>query len=300
LKNKLLAHLAIIGANGIYGLNYVIAKGIMPDFMAPRAIIFLRASGTMVLFWAIASLLIKEKVDKRDLWRLALCAFFGVFLNQILFFEGLNMTTPINASIIITTVPVMVLIYAHFIIHEKITRSKLFGIILGGTGAGLVILSSGSISLSADTFLGNVLIFINAASFAFYLVMVKPLMVKYHPLTVIKWIFLFGFLFVAPFCYKLFIETDFSAIPVNIWGSIAYVIIATTAIAYYLNNYSLTVLSPSVTGAYIYLQPLLASTVAILLGTDHLTPEAVIASLLILTGVYFVSRPKKKTEKPAR
>ena len=186
------AHLAILGANIIYGLNYVIAKGIMPDYMEPRGIIFLRGAGAMVLFWALAYLFPKEKVEKKDLGRIAIAAFFGVFTNQVLFFEGLNLTTPINAAIIVTVIPVLVLVFAHLFLKERITSNKWIGIILGMAGAVMVILTTGNMSLQSATFTGNVLVFINAAAFALYLVLIKPLMTKYHPMTVIRWIFIFG------------------------------------------------------------------------------------------------------------
>lgn len=290
MNKKPLAHLAILGANTIYGLNYVIAKGIMPDFMQPRAIIFLRATGAVLLFWFAGMFFPKEKPVLKDLLRLALAAFFGVFMNQVLFFEGLNLTTPINASIIVTVIPVLVMVFANILLKEKISLFKIIGIFLGATGAILVILTGGEISLRSDTFLGNVLVFINAAAFAMYLVLVKPMMLKYHPITVIKYIFLFGAAFIIPVSFGVFIQTDFSAIPLRIWGSIFYVVAGTTALAYILNNYSLRTLSPTVTGTYIYLQPVLASAAAIAVGMDTLKPVEVVAALLIFAGVYFVSR----------
>lgn len=291
MKRKVLtSHLAIIGANTIYGLNYVIAKGIMPDYMEPRAIIFLRGAGAALIFWLLGLFFPTEKVREKDLFRLALAGFFGVFLNQVLFFEGLNLTTPINASIIVTVIPVLVLVFAQILLKEKITPNKIIGIILGASGAILVILTGGEISLASDTFVGNVLVFINAAAFAMYLVLVKPMMVRYHPMTVIKWIFLFGFLFISTVSTHKILQADLSSIPPLIWGSIAYVVVATTGLAYLLNNYSMRMLSPTVTGTYIYLQPILASFVAIMVGQDQLTTEAVIATLLIFAGVFFVSR----------
>jgi drug/metabolite transporter (DMT)-like permease len=290
LSKLIKAHLAIIAANIIYGLNYVIAKGIMPDFLVPRAIIFIRLAGATLILWALQSLLPSVKVDKKDFIKLFICALFGVALNQVLFFEGLNLTTPINASIIITVIPIMVLIFAHFIIKERITFLKLTGIVMGATGAILVILSSGKISLHSGTFIGNVLIFINAASYGFYLVLVKPLMQKYDPVTVIKWIFLFGFLITTPFTFKHIYNSDLSAIPPAIWGSIIYVVLASTVLAYLLNTYALKTVSPTLTGIYIYLQPLLASLVSIISGKDKITAINVIASLLIVLGVYLVSK----------
>jgi drug/metabolite transporter (DMT)-like permease len=300
-RKNLTAHLAVLGANIIFGLNYVIAKGIMPLWMEPRAIIFLRVTGAAAAFYLVSSLTVREKVAINDLKRLLVAAFFGVAVNQILFFEGLNLTTPINASIIMVGTPILVLVMSHFLIKERISRRKLAGIVLGFSGAAFLILRNGHLSLSSGTTLGNILVLINATSYGLFLVIVKPLMWKYSPLTVMKWVFLFGLLFVIPVTIGPFLRTNFSIIPTNIWFSIIYVVLFTTIIAYLLNNYSLKKISPSANSSYIYLQPLLASAVAMIAGKDRLTLTEIVASLLIFAGVYFVNTKnnRKKEKTPA-
>lgn len=291
--NRLLkTHLALLGANVIYGLNYVIAKGIMPDYLLPKAIIFIRVSVTVIMFGIIHFLAPKEKVEKRDLFKLALCALFGVALNQLLFFEGLNLSTPINASIIITIIPVLILVFAHFILKDNITKAKVAGIILGATGALIVILSSGKSDFRSSTMLGNLFILINAASWSFYLVLIKPLMEKYNDFTVMKWVFFFGLIIISPFTFPTFLSSSLSTIPFNIWLSVAFVVFGATIIAYFLNNYSLKTISPSINGIYIYLQPLIASVVSIIYGKDQLNIYKIIAAILIMTGVFLVTRRK--------
>ena len=288
-KENLTAHLAVLGANIIFGLNYVIAKGIMPHWMEPRAIIFLRVTGATAAFWLVEMFAVRERVARKDLKRMFVIAFFGVALNQILFFEGLNLTTPINASIIMVGTPILVLVMSHFVIGDKISARKLMGIILGFSGAAFLILRNGHLTLSSDTTLGNLLVLINAASYGLFLVMVKPLMSKYRPLTVMKWVFTFGLVFVIPVSIGEVVRTNFSIIPLNIWFSIMYVVIFTTIFAYFLNNYSLQKISPSANSSYMYLQPVLASLVAIFAGKDKLTMTEVVASLLIFAGVFFVN-----------
>ena len=288
------AHLAILGANVIFGLNYVIAKGIMPDYLAPRAIIFFRVTGAALLFWIISIFFRGEKIEKKDFLRLAFAAFFGVALNQILFFEGLNLTTPINASVIMVGTPITVLIFSHFILKEQLTKLKMVGIAFGTVGALWLILKNGSVSFSSETFVGNILIFINASSYALFIVLVKPLIMKYSPITVMKWVFTIGILFIVPVSLKITLETDYASIPFNIWLSVVYVVLFTTVLAYLLNNYSLKVVSPTVNSAYIYLQPFLATVVALWAGKDVLTWVEITAASLIFTGVYFVSRPVKE------
>ncbi|MCK9398912.1 MAG: DMT family transporter [Bacteroidales bacterium] len=298
MNQNLKSHLALLGANTIYGLNYVIAKGIMPDYLMPKAIIFLRVSVTVFIFGILHFIFPSEKVEKRDFFKLALCAVFGVAVNQILFFEGLNLSTPINASIIITVIPVLILIFSHYILKEKITTIKVLGIILGAAGALLVILSAGRGDFRSNTMLGNLLIFINALSWALYLVLIKPLMEKYDSMTIMKWVFFFGLIIIFPFTFTSFTASSFITIPFKIWMSVLFVVFGATIIAYFLNNYSLKTVSPSVNGIYIYLQPLIASVVAILFGKDELTVIKTIAAFLIMAGVYFVTRLPKRN-KPA-
>jgi drug/metabolite transporter (DMT)-like permease len=293
LNQSLKSHLAIIGANTIWGLNYVIAKGIMPDFLLPRAIIFLRIVGTGVLFWILHFFLPPEKVEKTDLLKMALCSVFGVAINQILFFEGLNLTTPINAAIIITVTPILILIFSHFILKEKITNIKVIGIMLGAAGALMIILSAGNGDFRFNTLLGNFMIFMNAASWALYLVLVKPLMGKYDSPTILKWMFFFGFIIISPFSFQTVASSSFDQIPMDIWMSILFVVFITTGFAYYLNNYSLKTISPNVNGIYIYLQPLVASFVAIVWGKDNLTVIDLIAAVLIMAGVYLITQQPK-------
>jgi len=139
LKNNILkAHLALLGANLIYGANYIIAKGIMPNKIGPSAFIFLRIVGAGILFWIIKSF-IKEKINKKDFPLLILCGLLGVASNQLLFFHGLNLTSPIDASIIITAIPIVVLIFSAILLKERITPNKIIGIAIGGIGAFLLV-----------------------------------------------------------------------------------------------------------------------------------------------------------------
>lgn len=292
--DNLKAHLAVLGANLIFGLNFVIAKGIMPHWLEPRAIIVLRVVGASAIFWLLEAFIGHEKVARSDLRRMFIAAFFGVAVNQITFFEGLNLTTPINASIIMVGSPIFVLLMSHFIIHDRISWPKAIGIMLGFSGAAFLILRSGYITLNSATTVGNLLVLINAASYALFLVLVKPLMAFYKPLTVMKWVFTFGMVFVIPVSLKQISEADFSIIPFHIWLSIGYVIFFTTVIAYFLNNYSLRKISPSATSSYIYLQPMIATLVAVYAGKDTLNLTEIIASSLIFVGVYFVNRKAKQ------
>ena len=300
MNNPIKVHIALFAANLIYAANYTIAKGVMPDYIEPFGFILLRVSGALLLFWFFHKMFSTEKVEKRDFWKLALCGLFGVAINQSLFFKGLNITTPINAAIIMTSNPILVLLFAAFIIKETITGKKLIGIVVGITGAVLLIAFGKNFSFGSTTFTGDLLILINSTSYGIYLVLVKPLMDKYSPLTVIKWVFFFGFLFVLPFGLMEFTQIDWKEMPLNIWMSVLFVVIATTFIAYSLNIYALKYVSPTIVSYYVYLQPLLATVIALFLSKDELSLIKIVSALFIFTGVYLVSSSKSTNNESNR
>jgi len=288
--------LALVGL--IYGANYVIAKGVMPNYMSPNAFILLRATVATILFWIYHAFTSSEKViRKKDYWLFAKCAIFGVMANQLIFFNGLSMTSPVNASIIMTANPIIVLIISFWLLSEKITWRKIIGILIGACGVVLLVLNK-KVSIENDAFLGDVFIFLNAAFYGIYLVMVKPLMHRYEPITVVKWVFLFGTLMIIPFGIVPIFEVDFQAFPVEIWGSIFYVIIGTTFLAYLLNAMALKQVNSTIVGYYIYLQPVFATFITILIGQEVFKWEKALFALMIFFGVYLVSQQKKlKNEK---
>ena len=293
--NNILPHLALFLVNLIYALNYSIAKDVMPDYIGPSGFILLRVIGGSLLFFLTYIFFIKENVELKDIVRLLFCGLFGVAINQLFFFEGLNLTTPINAAIIMTVSPILVIVFSAIIIKEKITIRKLLGIFLGIVGAATLILKSGSISLDNTFFVGNILIFINATSYSIYLVLVKTLMTKYNPITVMFYVFSFGLIFVLPFGLNELLEVNTQSFSKIIYLKVAFVVICTTFLAYLLNAFALKTLNPSVVSTYIYLQPVLASVVAIFLKSDSLDFIKILSALFIFSAVYLVSIPTKKT-----
>lgn len=299
LTNTNKAHVALLGANVIYGANYLIAKGIMPNKIGPSAFVFLRIVGAGILFWIIKSF-IKESIDKKDFLRLVLCGILGVTTNQLLFFHGLNLTSPIDASIIITSIPVMVLIFSAIILKEKITTNKLIGITVGGIGAVLLIWY-GKSATGTGSSLGNLFVFINACSYALYLVIVKPMMKKYNSLNVISWVFLFGFVFMFPFGIGDFLATDFAAFDLSTYLAVGFVVLFTTFFAYLFNIYALNYVAPSVNGSYVYLQPavsfIMVSIYAYVLMREKYAQDInlvkILSCLLVISGVYLISRKPK-------
>jgi drug/metabolite transporter (DMT)-like permease len=298
-RNLYKAHLALLGANIIYGANYIIAKGIMPNKIGPSAFIFLRILGAGILFWILKSF-IKEKVEKKDFLRLIFCGVFGIAINQLLFFHGLNLTSPIDASIIMTSLPVLVMIYSFFMLNEKITRNKLAGIAIGAIGAIILIVYSNK-SGGTSSLLGNLFIFINAASYGLYLVLVKPLMKKYNTITIISWIFLFGFLFMFPFGIQDLLNTDFSVFTTSTYLTIGFVVLGTTFFAYLFNIYALNHVAPSVAGSYVYLQPaisfIMVAIYAFVFNQKEYEQDInlikILSCLFVMIGVYLISKKEK-------
>ena len=289
-----MSHIALIIVNLIYALNYTIAKDVMPEYIQPSGFILLRVMGGSILFFLTYLFFVKERVKKKDFFRLMLCGLFGVAINQLFFFEGLNLTTPINAAIIMTISPVLVIITSAIIIKEKITVRKIIGIFLGLIGACILILNSGDISFENDFFTGNILVLINATSYAIYLVLVKTLMKRYNPITVMFYVFIFGLIFVLPFGIDEILKIDLTTFNEEIYLKIGFVVICTTFIAYMFNAFALKSLNPSVVSVYIYLQPLLASLIAIALNSDSLSLVKMLSAIFIFSAVFLVSIPSKK------
>ena len=288
------AHIALFLVALIYGGNYTIAKEVMDGgYLQPLTFILLRVTAGLAFFYVFHQAFIREKVARRDYGLLALCGLFGVALNQMLFFSGLKFTTPINASLIMTTTPILVLIASSLLIGERITGRKVLGILLGAAGAVLLISYGHRVTINREGLLGDLLVFGNATAYGIYLVLVKRLMQTYHPITVVRWVFTFGILFVFPFGAGGLPSVAWHTFPTGIWLSVAYVLICTTFLAYLFNAYALKTVEASVVSIYIYLQPLLATLIALLSAKDHLDGVKVTSAMLIFAGVYLAGRSSR-------
>jgi drug/metabolite transporter (DMT)-like permease len=296
------AHVALFAVNFIYGVNYVVAKGLMPAIIGPSGFIVLRVLGAGSLFWLMRAAL-PERVSTADMGRLFLCGLFGVALNQMMFFHGLMRTTPINSSIIMVATPILVLVLSGLLIGERITWTKAAGVALGAAGAlSLIALKPKGVDTGA-TALGDLFILINATSYGIYLVIVKPLMRKYTAVTVMSWSFLFGALLVLPFGTGELLEVKWTTLSTPVWAALTFVVVLVTFVAYLLNTWALRYLNASVVGTYIYMQPILAAVFTwlfVIIGPERLGipgqydaslgwPQLVCASAIFL-GVHLVSR----------
>jgi drug/metabolite transporter (DMT)-like permease len=274
--------------NLFYGAGFTVSKMVMPQYIKPFGFILIRVSITTTLFFIIHQFWQNQKVEKKDFPLIILCSLFGVTINQEMFFAGLSITTPINGALIMIMTPILVFVISFFLSHEKATWQKILGLVLGLSGA-LVILAGKGFNFSSETLLGDLFILINATSYAIYLVIVRPLMKKYHPLTVIKWVFFFGLIPVTVFGLKQVTQIQWNSFGSETWLAVAFVVICTTFLAYLLNMLALREVHSSVVGAYIYLQPVLATIISISVGKDAITFEKILSAVLIFSGVYLVS-----------
>lgn len=295
VSTTLKVHLSLLVVSLIYGATFSMAKIIMPSLIGPFGFILLRVLSGALLFLLVHALFVKEKVERKDLAPLAISAFFGVAANMLMFFKGLSITTPINGSVLMLVTPVFVLILSSFVYKEKLHWRKVAGVLLAAAGA-LFLIGGVKLRFEADKVLGDVFIILNALSYAIYLVYVRKLMQKYSPITVSKWNFLFGFLFVLPFGLEELSQVNWSLFGGVEWGIVAFILLGTTFLTYLLNAYALGHASATLVGSYIYLQPVVAAVLAIMLGQDSLNILKLSYILTIFAGVYLVSFKKKKID----
>jgi len=294
------AHLALISTTLIFGFAYNIVKSLMPVILTPMQLIFIRLLGGALIFWLFQRLFVHEKVERKDLIMLAVCGAFGFALNQSLFYEGLNLSTPVDASLIHVLNPILVILFASLIIREKVTWKKAGGIALGASGVLILILYGKTVSFDGNHAWGNIMIFLNMVFYALYLVLIKPLVGKYHTTTILKWVSLFGFIFIFPFSIKPALEINFAAITFSAWLEIAYVIVMNTFVAYLLINFALKSVTATVVSYYSYLQPFIASVMSVAIGQGGITIPKIFAALLIFSGVYLVNSTGRSVKSECR
>ncbi len=286
--------MALIMVQVLYGLNFTFAKTVINEnFVQPFAFVILRVAGATVLFWLFSMFVPQEKIDKKDFLIFFVAAIFGVAVNMLLFLKGLELTTPISASVIITITPIIILVLSSFFLNEKITKLKILGVVLGFCGGILLTVLGKSTRVGDNLPLGNVLVFINVISYSIYIIIIKRLTEKYHPFTFIKWLFLFGFFLVLPFGYGELKAVEWHSFTPYATFSVLFVVVGATFGTYLLNPLALRKLKASTVGIFIYLQPVIAGVFAVIMGADTVGYVKIIAMLLIFAGVYLVTKKPK-------
>jgi drug/metabolite transporter (DMT)-like permease len=295
-KKKMIGHIALLVANVIFGLNTTISRTLMPEILSPYTLTFFRLGGAMLLFWT-ASLFIKsEYVPPKDILKLFFASIFALILNQLPYFVGLSITSPIDASIVVTTLPILTMILAAIIIKEPITTMKAVGVLVGASGALLLVFSSHAPKVGESNFWGNMIVLGAVASFAIYLTVFKSLISRYSPITIMKWMFLFATIVCYPFCHNALVQTEFASFSTSVILRIAYVVILSTFFTYMLIAIGQKVLRPTTFSMYNYLQPIVASFAAVIIGMDTFGIEKALATVLVFAGVYIVTQSKSRAQ----
>ena len=291
MNNRNAALVALVLVQLFYGVTFTFANDvIVGGYIMPFGFIVLRVVCATFLFWGFSLMVTTKKIDRKDFPKLIAAAFFGVALNMLTFFKGLQYTTPINGSVIMITVPIIVLILSATILKEQVTKLKVTGIGLGLSGALVLSLYGQSSAYGENILLGNFLVFINAASYSYYLILIKKLTSKYHPYDFIKWLFLFGSIMVLPFGYTELSAVNWQDFPSYIWFSVGFVIVFATFGTYLLNPLALKNLKATTVSTFLYLQPIFAGIFAIAMGSDQFDLIKGLAALLIFIGVYLVTK----------
>jgi drug/metabolite transporter (DMT)-like permease len=289
---KAKAHLGLLSANIFFSINLTAVKYLTGNhFVHPFGINLIRVSVSAILFWILyLANPVKTKIARADFPRFILCALTGIAINQMLFLKGLSLTYSIHAVLLMLSTPILITIFAAFLLREMISGLQVIGLALGVGGAVLLIALGKNTGSGDNVLLGDTLILVNAVSYTIYFIMVKPLMLKYNPVQVTRMIFTLGFFVVLPFGW-----TEFTAISWTSFGWVEYsclglIVLGGTFLAYLFNVYGIKVLGASVTGMYIYLQPIFAAIIAMIFLKESLEWYKVLAAIFIFVGVYLSNK----------
>lgn len=284
----------MLGAEILWGVSAPLGKAILAAGMTPLVLTDCRMVGAAILFWTLSLFTPREHVSSRDLLNMFFAALLGVVINQCCFVWGLSLTSPVNASIITTSLPILTMVMAAIVLHEPITRLKVGGVFLGAVGALVLIIGSTTAGGEGNT-AGDLLVICAQLSFTCYLVFFKRLIARYSPVTLMKWLFTYSSICVIPFTYDDLSTIDWSAAPpIVTWGAVAFVI-GPTFLSYLLLPVGQKNLRPTVTAMYNYVQPVIATLVAVWAGLGRFTAINALAVIMIFSGVFLVTRSKARS-----
>ncbi|MPL94458.1 hypothetical protein SDC9_40612 [bioreactor metagenome] len=289
MNSPRLAHIALIISGILFGANYWIAKSLMPDYLNPTQIILFRTIGATLLFSLLLPFTKKSRFSVKEWILIILCGISGVTINQFMFFTGLNLTTPVEASLLHTISPVVVLVLAFFITRERSSPVQIAGIVLGFSGAIWLTLHGKSLSWSSDHLRGDLYILINITAYSIYLVLAKPIMARHDPMRVVFWVFFTGMVAFLPFSMNSLAGLPDIQLSERMIWVLVYVVAGTTFLTYLLTVFGIKNLSSRTVGAYIYMQPVISGAIGIVSGNEPLTWPKVVSAMLIFSGVFLAS-----------
>ncbi|MCH2021117.1 MAG: DMT family transporter [Saprospiraceae bacterium] len=289
MKKEYLAHLFLIIESFLYAGSYIVAND-ASAFITPFELTLIRAIFAALIFGTVQFFVVREKVEKNDLLLMALCSLFGITINNVLFFKGLSITTPVNASLLTLTAPLFLILFA-IVLRGEIELGKLVGVFIASIGGFFLIW--GNIGLNSNLqnpVLGNVMVAAAAGSYAIYLYLIRPLLIKYHPLTILRWLFSFSIVFLCPICGWGIAEIKWNEFSSNVWIALGFILICITFITFLLNTFALKVLDASIVSTYIYTTPLFTAFIGITLEGQQSSFNLIISAILIIYGGYLVSQ----------
>lgn len=298
---SLKGHGAMLGANAMWGLMSPVAKAVMAGgVVTPLVVTDLRVAGAMLLFWTASLFRRPEHVPPADMMKLFGASLLAIVFNQGCFIFGVGMTSPVDASIITTSMPLVAMILAAVLLKEPVTGKKLLGIAAGATGALLLILGSSGAEAAGATggksVWGDLLVLLAQCSYALYIVLFKNFVGRYSPVTIMKWMFSYSFVCLLPFSYDDLIATEWTALERNALLSLGYIVVGSTFLSYILVIVGQKLLRPTVAGMYNYVQPLVASIVAVCWGMDSFNLSKILSVVLIFGGVYLVTMSRSRAD----
>jgi len=291
-----MAHLGLFATNLFFAINVSAIKFITTEgFAGPYGLNVVRSGVCVVLFWLLFFINTKnQKIEKKDIIRFILCAFTALAANQMLFMKGVSLTYPIHASLLLLITPILITVFAAWVLKEMITVQKLIGLFLGVTGACILILSGNSASKGNDILLGDLLVIMSTFLYTMYFILVKPLMKKYQTMNVMRWVFTFGLLMILPLGWNEFIEIPWKQFKLTEYLILFMIVIPGTFLAYIFNAYGIKKLSASTAGTYIYSQPVFSVIIASIFLNETIELYKIIAGIIIFAGVYLANKPVKK------
>lgn len=292
MKPTTQAHLALLGTNIFFAINFTAIKFLINGgFAQPFAINIIRVAVTAVLLWILFIFNpVKSPVKKKDYGRLFLCALMGVAINQLLFVKGLSLTYSIHASLLMLTTPILITILAVWILKEKLSAIKIAGLLMGISGAVILVTSKENSGNAGNVLWGDILIIANAVAYTIFFILVKPLMISYNPIVIIRVIFTIGFFMMLPFCWQQYQQVNWQSFTPEAWLSLTLVVFAGTFLAYLFNVYGIKILGAGMAGTYIYSQPFFAAAIAIFFLGETITITKIIAAVFIFLGVFLTNK----------
>ena len=291
MDKRFLAILAALGGTVIYALNHTIAKDIMPTHVQGFGFIMIRLIGGTILFWAVSLFLPKQPITRADFRHFVRAAFLGMAINMLAFFKGLEYSTPINSTVIITTTPIMVFLFSALLLKEEMARFRVIGVLLGFLGAlSLILFNQHAPHNAPNIALGNFLFVVNASAYGLYMIFVKPLSEKYNTIHLLKWLFLIGLVISSPLALPEFLAVDWQQIPLSIWWRIGFVVLGTTFMTYLLMMYAIRHLRATTLSVFTYLQPIIGIIFALAVGADQMNATKWLAIGFVFVGVYLVTK----------